>query len=71
VAIVTFGQGGVQIKQDFVKAGNFQAPVLTAGGNTPMGQAIHRGLDILRDRKAQYKSKPNRTKTTRRSREFL
>ncbi len=54
VAIVTFGNGGVQIIQDFVKAGQFQAPTLSAGGDTPMGKAINRALDMLRDRKAMY-----------------
>ncbi len=55
VAIVTFGNGGVQLVQDFVTAGQFEAPILSAGGDTPMGAAIHRGLDLLRDRKAKYK----------------
>src|SRR6266478_4946299 len=56
VAIVTFGNGGVQTIQDFVLAGEFQAPTLTAGGVTPLGEAINRGLDMLRDRKAQYRA---------------
>ncbi len=56
VAIVTFGNGGVQTIQEFITAGKFEAPILTAGGRTPMGEAIHRGLDMLRDRKAQYKA---------------
>ena len=56
VAIVTFGDGGVQIIQEFITAGKFEAPILTAGSGTPMGEAIHRGLDMLRDRKAQYKA---------------
>src|SRR5438445_10254920 len=54
VAIVSFGDGGVQTIQDFVTAARFQAPTLRAGGNTPMGEAINRGLDMLRDRKALY-----------------
>lgn len=56
VAIVTFGNGGVQTVQDFVTAGEFQAPTLTPGGNTPMGAAINAGLDMVRARKATYKA---------------
>ena len=56
VAIVTFGHGGVQTVQDFVTAGQFAAPALTAHNGTPMGEAIHRALDLLRDRKAQYRA---------------
>ncbi|MEI6044311.1 MAG: VWA domain-containing protein [Chloroflexota bacterium] len=56
VAIVTFGNGGVQIVQDFVTAGQFSAPSLAADGYTPMGGAINTGLDLLRSRKDSYKS---------------
>jgi uncharacterized protein YegL len=56
VAIVTFGYNGVQQVQDFVTAGQFSAPTLSAGGNTPMGQAINTGLDLLHARKQIYKS---------------
>lgn len=55
VAIITFGSGGVQTLQDFVTVDNFKAPFLTAGANTPMGEAINRGLDLLQKRKQQYK----------------
>lgn len=55
IAIVTFGNGGVQTIQDFVTAGEFAAPNLSEGGNTPMGAAIQLGLDLVRDRKATYK----------------
>ena len=56
VAIVTFGNGGVVKMQDFIAAGQFSAPVLSAGGGTPMGEAIQLSLQLVRDRKAQYKS---------------
>jgi uncharacterized protein YegL len=56
IAIVTFGNGGVQKIQDFVTAEDFDAPTLHEGGLTPMGEAIHLGLDLLRDRKATYKN---------------
>ncbi len=56
VAIVTFGNGGVQTLQDFVTADKFYPPVLSAGGDTPMGAAINLALDMLSARKAQYKA---------------
>src|SRR5581483_7564734 len=55
IAIVTFGNGGVQTVQDFVEADAFRAPTLSAGGQTPMGAAIARAFDMLRKRKQQYK----------------
>lgn len=54
VAIVSFGP--VQINTDFTSAATFFAPELTASGNTPMGEAIVTGLELLRARKNQYKS---------------
>jgi len=39
----------------WVEAGQFQAPVLDVGGGTPMGPAIERALDLLRERKTQYR----------------
>jgi uncharacterized protein YegL len=54
VTIITFGNGGVQVVQDFITASRFEAPTLTAGGNTPMGAAINVALDKLQERKALY-----------------
>ena len=56
VAVVTFGEGGVQVRQDFVTAGQFEAPALQAGGQTPMGAAITQALDMVGARKATYKA---------------
>src|SRR2546428_13636552 len=57
VAIVTFGNGGVQPLQDFITVDKFYPPVLSAGGSdTPMGAAINLALDMLSARKAQYKA---------------
>jgi uncharacterized protein YegL len=39
----------------FVTADQFQAPVLTTGGDTPLGDAVRRSLVLLRDRKEIYK----------------
>jgi uncharacterized protein YegL len=54
LAIVTFGP--VDIAQDFVTADAFQPPTLAARGDTPMGAAIERGIQMVADRKAAYKS---------------
>jgi uncharacterized protein YegL len=56
VAIVTFGNGGVQTVQDLVTAGQFVAPTLKASGATPMGAAIDAGLELLRRRKDEYRA---------------
>ncbi len=55
IAIVTFG-AGVQVVQDFVTADQLQAPTLSVAGTTPMGAGIHQALDMVRDRKATYKT---------------
>jgi uncharacterized protein YegL len=55
IAIVTFG-GTVNVIQDFVTAAQFQPPHLIASGNTPMGQAIVTGLEMLAARKSAYRT---------------
>jgi uncharacterized protein YegL len=54
LAIITFGP--VQVHAEFQTTSNFVPPPLQAGGDTPMGEAIMRGLDLLEARKAVYKS---------------
>ena len=54
VAIVTFGPVNVQL--EFTGAANFVPPELQSSGNTPMGEAIERGLEMLRQRKEQYRA---------------
>jgi uncharacterized protein YegL len=56
VAVVTFGNDGVQVVHDFATAGQFEPPTLRAGGGTPMGAAIVQGLEMVEARKAQYKA---------------
>lgn len=54
IAIVSFG-GTVDVTQDFVTAEHFVPPVLRSQGDTPMGQAIDRGVDLVTQRKQTYK----------------
>ena len=54
VGIVTFGP--VKIETDFISAQSFVAPTLSVAGDTPMGQAIEIGLNMLRNRKDAYKA---------------
>jgi uncharacterized protein YegL len=53
VAVVTFGP--VQTIQPFVTADAFQAPTLTASGDTPMGAAIEHAIGLVTERKNDYK----------------
>lgn len=53
VAIVTFGP--VQEMTNFQTADVFQPPRLEATGDTPMGAAIERGLELVHARKEVYK----------------
>ena len=54
IGIVTFGP--VQIALPFQGATLFYPPTLTAQGDTPMGNAIKQGLDMVRQRKDEYKA---------------
>lgn len=54
LAIVTFGP--VHVETDFTTANTFNPPQLHASGNTPMGEAIETGLEMLRARKNAYKT---------------
>lgn len=54
IAIVTFG-GTASTVQDFVSAGSFEPPALNAMGNTPMGAGIERALDLVEQRKGEYR----------------
>jgi uncharacterized protein YegL len=56
VAVVTFGDGGVKTVEGFITAGQFEPPTLRAGGGTPMGEAIERALDMVENRKRDYKA---------------
>ncbi|MCW5681140.1 MAG: VWA domain-containing protein [Xanthobacteraceae bacterium] len=54
VAIVTFGP--VKVEQEFVTADQFQSSPLAIAGDTPMGQAIETGLQLLKNRKDAYRA---------------
>ena len=57
VSIVTFG-GNAQCIVDFASLEvQPNAPTLTAYGMTPMGEAVNIGLDLLQQRKNEYKER--------------
>ncbi len=53
VAIVTFGP--VEVVAEFETPDLFSPPVLSASGETPLGSAIERALELLRARKSSYR----------------
>lgn len=53
VGIITFGP--VEVKSEFQTPDVWMPPTLRAGGETPMGEAIERGLNMLEERKKVYK----------------
>lgn len=55
VSIVAFGGDGVRVVNEFATAGQFEPERLNASGGTPMGAAIERGLDLVDERKQQYR----------------
>ena len=57
VAVVTFGGNGAQCVQEFAQL--YQSPnpsSLTASGMTPMGEAVNLALDMIEDRREEYRS---------------
>jgi uncharacterized protein YegL len=54
LAIITFGP--VTVERDFATVDLFQAPQLIAGGDTPLGNAVERGLELLDERKRSYRA---------------
>lgn len=55
IAVVTFGP--VSVVTEFVTADQYQPTDLVEQGDTPMGAAIERGLELIEARKQQYKAK--------------
>ncbi len=56
VCIVTFGYNGVVENQGFQSIDGEIAPSFYAGGNTPMGAAVEKALDLLESRKSEYRN---------------
>ncbi len=54
LAIIKFGES-TQVIQDFTTINEFQVPTLAARGLTPMGEAILKGIEIVEERKKQYR----------------
>lgn len=54
VAIVTFGPTKVELP--FTTAAGFYPPTLKTQGDTPMGSAILQAIDLVRDRKNEYRA---------------
>jgi uncharacterized protein YegL len=54
VAIVTFGP--VNVECDFTDIQNFIAPHLSTSGDTPMGAAVEKAIQMIRERKDTYNS---------------
>lgn len=54
VSIVTFGP--VDVKNTFHSVSSFDPPHLATTGDTPIGAAIHRGIDLVRQRKEEYRA---------------
>lgn len=55
LAVVTF-DSEVKVLTDFVTVDQFNPPELAAQGQTFMGSAIHKALDLIQARKAKYRA---------------
>jgi len=53
VGIVTFGP--VKVETPFIGAESFYPPTLSAQGDTPMGSAIRQAVDLVNQRKKEYR----------------
>lgn len=56
VSVVGFG-GTVRVNSEFAPVEKFDPPKLSAGGGTPMGEAILRGVDLIEERKVEYRER--------------
>jgi len=55
VAVITFDTS-ITVVQDFITADQFNPPILTAQGLTTMGAGINKALDMIQERKSQYRN---------------
>jgi hypothetical protein len=56
VEVAVVGFGPVRVISDFLNPDSFIAPCLQAEGDTPVGAAIARALDMLDERKKSYRA---------------
>lgn len=54
VTVVQFGP--VEVTGDFVTVNQFTPPTLTAGGDTPMGAAILKAIELIHQRRQTYRA---------------
>ncbi|MCY2935426.1 MAG: VWA domain-containing protein [Planctomycetota bacterium] len=54
LAVVSCG-GDVRVAHDFATVNQFVPPILMAGGDTPLGQAVERALELIDVRKRNYR----------------
>lgn len=54
VAVISF-DSEVKVVTEFTTADRFETPILTAQGLTHMGLAINQALDLLQERKSEYR----------------
>lgn len=57
ICVIAFQDPGLRIEVPPVLARDFTAPVLSADGATPIGRAIHLGLDTIEARRSEYRSR--------------
>lgn len=57
IAVVALQEPGLRVETPFHLARNFRPPTLTASGKTPMGGAIKLGLETIKARRAEYRSR--------------
>ncbi len=55
VAVISFG-GTVKVENTFHTAPHFIPPNFAADGNTPLGSAVKQGLDLIQQRKEEYRA---------------
>jgi uncharacterized protein YegL len=54
LAVVSFGP--TEVTQSYVSATNFIPPELQANGDTPMGSALLKAVELIESRKAEYRT---------------
>ncbi len=59
IAVITFGP--VRVLQDFATADTFAPPPMQAAGDTPLGAAVERGLNLLKKRKEILQNQRHQT----------